>query len=469
MQTPIDATPSHDLRSRIHFIGTDARNICDVTLNLYLDETVDPCVDTTVNSYLDVNDISSIHSEVDSNMIIPDTIQKEQKHSSIISDVSRFSSLLLPQVSLNFEDTLPGEQIDTRVTNNNQICSENIEYRLFRGPKDPLSNFYHHPLRWKNVNYISAEQAYQHEKFKYHKMSRLAQNELLKCKSSHNAKQLANRWLPVRCESWKNVRFVIMEDICMQKLKQCKAFKNALKKSGKAILVHNTETNSTWGCGPDFRGNNMMGKILMDVRKFDNQYEQEYPPLQETNQSETKKISHTKTDATQQKPNTLVIGNSNTRDMSLKIRERGLNSIGFVYPGQTIEQISNKVEDISKAVENDPPQAILIHAGDIEIREEIIPQQIGKNMKKTISKLHSKFPHAKVVISSIPSVPQRMRQMNQRIDEVNKQFELICRSNPKCVIICNRKAKLQRDLIHLTTFSKDFVARTFTQHIKQCL
>ena len=30
------------------------------------------------------------------------------------------------------------------------------------------------------------------------------------------------------------------------------------------------------GCGPDFRGKNMMGKILMDVRKYDNQYELEY-------------------------------------------------------------------------------------------------------------------------------------------------------------------------------------------------
>ena len=84
---------------------------------------------------------------------------------------------------------------------------------------------------------------------------------------------------------------------------------------------------------------------------------------------------------------------------------RAKQHLGFIYPGQTIEQILNKVVDISRAVKNDPPQAIFIHAGDNEIRKEISPKQIGNNMKKTISKLHSKFPHAKVVISSIPSVP----------------------------------------------------------------
>ena len=75
--------------------------------------------------------------------------------------------------------------------------------------------------------------------------------------------------------SWEIVRFDIMEEISTAKLQN---------------LRDNTETDSVWGCGQDLKRLNMMGCILMNVRKSHIEYANDYPPLpkpQQTNAMNT--------------------------------------------------------------------------------------------------------------------------------------------------------------------------------------
>ena len=355
--------------------------------------------------------------------------------------------------------------ITTERNNTNSFIPGGVNMQLFRGPKNPLSAFYHHPLHWQNKTYISAEQAYQHEKFKHHKLSRIAHNELLRCHNSHDVKRISNKWLPVCNTSWNTVQFEVMEDICTAKLQQCRAFATALRESGNKILIHNTETDATWGCGVDFRGDNMMGKILMYVRKTDEDYRREFPPL--TRHSTAVKHSHDYSEKPK-KINSLVIGNSNARGLSKEINDRGLNSTGYVYPGQTLKQISDRIDSINVKETDSPLGAILIHAGDLEVRTlSTAITEISEDMDTVVTQLHSKFPTARIVISSIPYGLDT--ELNSRITLLKKKFEKLCSETSYVVYICNRKAKLQRDNVHLTAQSKDCIARTFTHHVKQCL
>ena len=289
--------------------------------------------------------------------------------------------------------------------------------------------------------------------------------ELFRCRSSHDVKRIATKWVPTRNQSWTDIRFIIMEDICRAKLKQCRAFKNALRQSNKKILVHNTETDPVWGCGHDFRGANGMGQILMNVRTLDLQYQKDFPSLPPpaaptcAPPSDNKKMPP---------PSVLVIGNSNVRGISEGLNERGLDGTAFVYPGQTTSQIRRRTDNIVKATKS-KPKAILIHSADIEIRDfTTCVSKIVNDVKALVTDLHERCEDSRIILSSLPLVPHK-RHLNDRIGEYNNAISSLCRETSHLVYLCNKTAKLRHDGIHLTRQSKDLIARTTARHVKQCV
>jgi len=335
---------------------------------------------------------------------------------------------------------------------------------LFFGPKNPLSAFFHHPLRWKNRTYISAEIAYQHEKFTHHRLPSAAHNELLRCRSSHDAKRVASKWVAISKKSWEKLRFEVMEQICTAKLHQCKALKAALRKSGQAQLVHNTETDPIWGCGPDFRGQNMMGRILMDVRKRDAEYQLEYPALPASRAVPKPQTPQQRSS----KRRVLVLGNSNARGISQGLCERGIDATGFVYPGQTIDQLKGRIDATAKALQDRHPDAILVHAGDIEARERTSLSSITSAMQELTVNLQRQFPSSRIILSGLPLVPGN-KPLDGRIAHLNTFFSKMCQDLPGHAFLCNKRAKLQRDQIHLTALSRDLIARTTACYVKKCV
>lgn len=68
-------------------------------------------------------------------------------------------------------------------------------------------------------------------------------------------------------DDWDSVKDKIMYFVVFQKFSQNLHLKKLLKETGNVTLVENTKNDSYWANGPDGKGLNKLGLILMDVRK----------------------------------------------------------------------------------------------------------------------------------------------------------------------------------------------------------
>ena len=337
--------------------------------------------------------------------------------------------------------------------------------QLFRGPKAPLSAFYHHPLRWQNHTFISAEQAYQYAKLVHHKVTVTRQREMLRCKSSHACKQLAYKCVPTSNASWDLKKYELMEKICSAKFQQCRKFKEALRGSGDAHLLHNTETDSVWGCGPDLNGQNKMGHILMNIRRRDVDYAQEFPPLPQANVQSQAPASNTVPDTSPR--NVVVLGNSNARGMSRKLGQKGITSAEFVYPGQTADYITRRVGSIDLPAQ--APDVVLLHVGDVEVRNFNRPiSSIAKNIRTLVETVREHSSDVPIIISGLPEVPGH-GHLNKRIAYVNNASSHLCHEMNNVRFVSNKTAALARDRIHLTEYARDLFCRNISYLVRQCI
>lgn len=134
---------------------------------------------------------------------------------------------------------------------------------LFKGHEHPLSNFY--PIKGLRVfgkQFFTSEAAYQHEKAK------LAGNDTAarRIEESRTGIQAMRLGSSVKSpEEWPTQRIKVMERVIHAKLSTCKEARDALLDSGTCEIVEDT-SHPFWACGLDGRGQNMMGKILMNFR-----------------------------------------------------------------------------------------------------------------------------------------------------------------------------------------------------------
>jgi GTP cyclohydrolase II len=395
---------------------------------------------------------NDIHNDM-AQVMIKETKTHQNEDSKQLSDnVILFRSRVSDDVSAPVPCTLAGQK----------------QIQLFRGPRDPLSAFYHHPLHWQNRTFISAEHAYQYTKLVHHKTPLHAQKEMLHCRSSYSCKQLAYKYVRTSSESWNLIKFDIMEEICIAKLQQCKNFKDALQKSGTAYLVHNTETESVWGCGSDLNGLNKMGHILMNVRHHDAEYMLHFPPLPKGPDVKPKTPSVPMTASAKSCPlKVVVIGNSNSRGLSKRLSENGLSGSGYVYPGQTVQQITSRVKNLG--LRTQMPDAILVHVGDIEIRDSSCSvTTITKNIRTFVNAVRSESFHTPIIISGLPNVPGHSH-LNHRIASVNSASSQLCHSLENVFFVSNKTATLANDQIHLTAQARDLLCRNISYLVKQCI
>ena len=75
-----------------------------------------------------------------------------------------------------------------------------------------------------------------------------------------------NRNLPLR-KDWEEVKDGIMKKAVLEKFKQNKEICKVLFSTGEENIVERTTNDYYWGCGKDGSGKNMLGIILMEVRK----------------------------------------------------------------------------------------------------------------------------------------------------------------------------------------------------------
>jgi len=126
-----------------------------------------------------------------------------------------------------------------------------------------FSNFYTSPFTIEDKSWETVEHYFQAMKFpddpEYQEFIR-------KAKSPPEAKRLGgSRKHPLRPD-WNTYRDIVMKRALEAKYTQNSMLKELLLSTGDAYLIEDSPSDYYWGCGQDGTGQNMLGKLLVQVR-----------------------------------------------------------------------------------------------------------------------------------------------------------------------------------------------------------
>ncbi len=125
-----------------------------------------------------------------------------------------------------------------------------------------LSNFSSFMVRWRGVDWITSEHAYQAAKFD----DPIIIEEIKNARSAYDAKVIARAYDHKKIPNWYEVRLGIMEEIVRVKLEQHSYIHRKLLETGDREIIEDSPTDSFWGRGPDWKGENHLGKIWLNLR-----------------------------------------------------------------------------------------------------------------------------------------------------------------------------------------------------------
>jgi ribA/ribD-fused uncharacterized protein len=126
-----------------------------------------------------------------------------------------------------------------------------------------LSNFSAFRIMWKARDFDTAEHAYHWEKFP-HRAD--IQRGILQSRSAHHAFKLAEFYKDIVKPDWHSVKVNIMKEILRAKVKQHEYVERKLRDTGDRWLVEDSWRDNFWGWGEDGKGQNMLGKLWMEIR-----------------------------------------------------------------------------------------------------------------------------------------------------------------------------------------------------------
>jgi ribA/ribD-fused uncharacterized protein len=126
-----------------------------------------------------------------------------------------------------------------------------------------FSNFSPYPIKLKNKRWPTSEHYFQAQKF----AGTPDEEEVRQAPSPRIAARMGrSRERPLR-KDWESVKDSIMHEAVLAKFTQHRDLREILDRTGDAEIVEHTENDRYWGDGGDGRGQNKLGKILMQVRE----------------------------------------------------------------------------------------------------------------------------------------------------------------------------------------------------------
>lgn len=143
-----------------------------------------------------------------------------------------------------------------------------------------LSNFFYCPIVYMDTTFLSSEQL-----FMYIKATSfgddIAASRIINHPSPAKCKSVGRKVLNFDVDIWDKVSYGAMYQACFAKFSQNETLRQYLLSTGNKILVEASPYDTIWGIGtsieeaklmsPDswkMRGENRLGKVLMDVRKI---------------------------------------------------------------------------------------------------------------------------------------------------------------------------------------------------------
>ncbi len=125
-----------------------------------------------------------------------------------------------------------------------------------------FSNFAAFNVVWRDRVWQTSEHAFQAACFD----DKQIVEEIYNASSAHDALKLAIKYLNQARPTWKEDQLPIMKEICRAKLEQHPYIQKVLIESGDAELVEDSPKDEFWGRGADWKGENNLGKIWMELR-----------------------------------------------------------------------------------------------------------------------------------------------------------------------------------------------------------
>ena len=125
-----------------------------------------------------------------------------------------------------------------------------------------LSNFAPFPISIHGARWATVEHYFQAQKLvdaKDRQDARRAKTPMIAARIGRDRSRKIRR-------DWESVQVSIMREAVEAKFRQYADLRALLLATGDSRLVEHTENDSYWGDGGDGSGQNMLGRILMDVR-----------------------------------------------------------------------------------------------------------------------------------------------------------------------------------------------------------
>lgn len=134
-------------------------------------------------------------------------------------------------------------------------------YKEF-GPLGYLASYSQDGFYCNGVYYQTTEHFFQAQKFD----DEIIKKQIIKAKYPKIASEIGRKRSNVPRKNWKKIKDYIMYDAVLMKFRANTEIAKKLLATGDDEIVEETVKENYWGCGPNYDGKNIYGKILCAVR-----------------------------------------------------------------------------------------------------------------------------------------------------------------------------------------------------------
>lgn len=134
-----------------------------------------------------------------------------------------------------------------------------------------LSNFSSFVIEWDGIIFATSEHVYHWLKFATSQdgwtcAPLVYSSAIMNARSAHDAFKIAQKYKEWRRPDWDDVKVDFMRQILRAKVEQHEYVRRKLLATGERELVENSWRDDFWGWGPNRDGENMLGKLWMEIR-----------------------------------------------------------------------------------------------------------------------------------------------------------------------------------------------------------
>jgi ribA/ribD-fused uncharacterized protein len=126
-----------------------------------------------------------------------------------------------------------------------------------------LSNFSAFKVSFAGLIFDTSEHAYHWNRFPHGSPERTIIRESA---SAHDAFRFAQEHKASQLPNWDAIKVQAMREILRAKARQHEYVRRKLLETGERTLIENSWRDPYWGWGPNRDGQNMLGKLWMEVR-----------------------------------------------------------------------------------------------------------------------------------------------------------------------------------------------------------